>query len=548
MRTGTSPRAAKAAKPPLVDGDRAACAVAVQWIGRGPTLSASSSSVVADPRPAGPRLGDEQEHEIYDVRRKIYPRAVHGWFAGWRVFFVLLTQAIFYGLPWLQWNGRQAVLFDLSARKFHIFGLVFWPQDFIYLTAFLVIAALSLFLFTAIAGRLWCGYACPQTVYTEIFLWIERKIEGDRIARMRLDAAPFSSRKAALKAAKHGVWLALALWTGYTFVGYFTPIQDLGVRAVSWRLEGWETFWILFYGLATYGNAGWMREQVCKYMCPYARFQSVMFDRDTLTITYDPARGEPRGPRSRKTDRHAAGLGDCVDCQVCVQVCPVGIDIRQGLQYECIGCAACIDGCNQVMDKMGYPHGLIRYTTENALAHGYDNRTIARRVRRPRTMIYVGILLAVVGVTTAALALRNPLKVDVIRDRAALAREAAPGIIENVFRVQLMNTDETPRRYTIRAEGLPGLRVVGVEQPIALRAAEARPVALRLQAPLEQRSGERHERHGERHERSGDSHDREEHGEHDELTPGAHKIEFIVEAVEDEKVVRHEKSSFIVPR
>jgi cytochrome c oxidase accessory protein FixG len=522
MHTGTSPRANDAA--------RTARVVAVQWIGRGEGVNGASSAI-SGPKPVRAVLGEEQEQEIYEVRRKIYPRAVHGWFAGWRVFFVLFTQAIFYGLPWLTWNGRQAVLFDLSARKFHIFGLVFWPQDFIYLTAFLVIAALSLFLFTAIAGRLWCGYACPQTVYTEIFLWIERKIEGDRIAQMRLDAAPLSPRKVALKTVKHAVWLVLALWTGYTFVGYFTPIQDLGIRAVSWRLEGWETFWILFYAFATYGNAGWMREQVCKHMCPYARFQSVMFDRDTLTITYDPGRGEPRGPRSKKTDRHAAGLGDCVDCQVCVQVCPVGIDIRQGLQYECIGCAACIDGCNQVMDKMGYPHGLIRYTTENALANGYDTRTetkmMWRRVRRPRTMIYAGILLAIVIGTTAALALRNPLKVDVIRDRASLAREAAPGIIENVYRVQLMNTDETPRQYTIRAEGLPGLKVVGVEQPIAMRGAEGRPVALRLQAPVDPRA---------------------EDPAAGELRPGAHRIEFVVQAIEDEKVMRHERSSFIVPR
>jgi cytochrome c oxidase accessory protein FixG len=507
----------------------------------------AGTSVVSGPKPAPPGPGDEQEQEIYEVRRKIYPRAVHGWFAGWRAFFVLFTQAIFYGLPWMSWNGRQAVLVDLAARKFHIFGLVFWPQDFIYLTALLVIAALSLFLFTTIAGRLWCGYACPQTVYTEMFLWIERKIEGDRVARMRLDAAPLSPRKVGLKAAKHAAWLALALWTGYTFVGYFTPIQDLGMRALSWRIEGWETFWILFYAFATYGNAGWMREQVCKYMCPYARFQSVMFDRDTLTITYDPGRGEPRGPRSKKADRNPKGLGDCVDCHVCVQVCPVGIDIRRGLQYECIGCAACVDGCNQVMDKMGYPQGHIRYTTENALAHRYDAATEARamwrRVRRPRTMIYSGILLAIVGVTIGGLALRNPLKVDVIRDRASLAREAAPGIIENVYRVQIMNTDETPRRYTIRAEGIPGLKVTGVEQPIALRAAEGRPVALKLQAPVEPSGEER------KHEEESDELRPRKHREDSvELRPGAHKIEFIVEAVEDEKVVRHEKSSFIVPR
>ena len=493
------------------------------------------SPIVIGITPVGSTLEQEQEQEIYEVRKKIYPRAVHGWFAGWRVSFVILTQAIFYGVPWLQWNGRQAVLFDLASRKFYIFGLVFWPQDFIYLTAFLLIAALSLFLFTAVAGRLWCGYACPQTVYTEIFMWIERKIEGDRLARIRLDAAPFSLEKLVVKALKHSAWFAVALWTGYTFVGYFAPIQDLGIRAITWQLGSWELFWILFYGFATYGNAGWMREQVCKYMCPYARFQSVMFDRDTLTITYDPNRGEPRGPRSKKTDRHAAGLGDCIDCQICVQVCPVGIDIRKGLQYECIGCAACVDGCNQVMDKMGYPPGLIRYTTENALARGYDTKAMWRRVFRPRTLIYGAVLLAITGAAVGSLAMRNPLKVDVIRDRGSLAREAAPGVIENVYRVQLMNTDEKPRQFTIQAAGLPGLKVVGVEQPIALDAAETRPIAVRLQATLEGQT-----------ERG--VNDKQEHDQRGALSPGMHKIEFIVQASDDDKVVRHEQSSFIIPR
>ena len=493
------------------------------------------SPVVIGITPVRSTLEQEQEQEIYEVRKKIYPRAVHGWFAGWRVFFVILTQVIFYGLPWLQWNGRQAVLFDLASRKFYIFGLVFWPQDFIYLTAFLLIAALSLFLFTAVAGRLWCGYACPQTVYTEIFMWIERKIEGDRLARIRLDAAPFSLEKFVVKALKHTAWFAVALWTGYTFVGYFAPIQDLGIRAITWQLGSWELFWILFYGFATYGNAGWMREQVCKYMCPYARFQSVMFDRDTLTITYDPNRGEPRGPRSKKTDRHAAGLGDCIDCQICVQVCPVGIDIRKGLQYECIGCAACVDGCNQVMDKMGYPPGLIRYTTENALARGYDTKAMWRRVFRPRTLIYGAVLLAIAGAAVGSLAMRNPLKVDVIRDRGSLTREVAPGVIENVYRVQLMNTDEKPRQLTIRAAGLPGLKVVGVEQPIALDAAETRPIAVRLQAALEGQT-----------ESGADG--GQVHDQRDALGPGSHKIEFIVQAIDDDKVVRHEQSSFIIPR
>ena len=244
-------------------------------------------------------VSNEVETALYEVRRKIYPRAVRGWFAGWRWALIWLTQLVFYGGPWLTWNDRQAVLFDLGARKFYIFGWVFWPQDFIFLTALLVISALSLFLFTAMAGRLWCGYACPQTVYTEIFMWIERKVEGERLQRMRLDKAAFTPRKSALKAVKHGIWIALALWTGFTFVGYFTPVRTLAAEVATWTLGPWEMFWILFYGFATYGNAGWMREQVCIYMCPYARFQSVMFDPDTLVITYDARRGEPRGSRRR---------------------------------------------------------------------------------------------------------------------------------------------------------------------------------------------------------------------------------------------------------
>ena len=295
---------------------------------------------------------------LYEAHKKIYPRSVSGLFSNWRWGMVFLTQLVFYGLPWLEWGQRQAVLFDLGARRFFIFGLVLYPQDFIYLTGLLVISALSLFLFTAVAGRLWCGYACPQTVYTEIFLWLENKTEGDRSARMRRDAAPMGWDKFSRKTLKHFLWLAVALWTGFTFVGYFTPIQTLGHEVLQLDMGSWEVFWTLFYGFATYGNAGFMREQVCKHMCPYARFQSAMFDKDTLTVTYDEARGEPRGARSRKTDPLSLNLGACVNCSLCVQVCPTGIDIRDGLQYECIGCGACADVCDTVMDKMGYAPGL----------------------------------------------------------------------------------------------------------------------------------------------------------------------------------------------
>ena len=407
------------------------------------------------------------EQELYAIREVIQPRAVHGVFANWRVALVLLTQAMYYGLPWLQWDNRQAVLFDLAARKFYIFGLVFWPQDFVYLTGLLVLAALALFLFTAVAGRLWCGYARPQTVYTEIYMWLESWLEGDHLARRKLDKSPWSADKLRRRGLKHFVWVLIALWTGFTFVGYFTPIQTLAAEVMSATLGPWETFWILFYGFATWGNAGFMREQVCKYMCPYARFQSVMFDSDTLTVTYDTSRGEPRGSRSKRADHKALGLGDCVDCSVCVQVCPTGIDIRDGLQYECIGCAACIDGCDQIMDKMGYPRGLIRYTTENVVKGKYPDSGILKHVLRPRTIIYTVLLALLSGAFVYSLATRVPLRVDVIRDRVALSKETDEGLIENVYRLQLINKDGQPHRYTLQAQGIDGLQVVTTGREIA---------------------------------------------------------------------------------
>jgi len=424
------------------------------------------------------------DESLFEIRRKIYPRAVTGFLASQRVLLVVLTQLAFYGTAWLEWNGRQAVLFDLAARKFYIFGFVFWPQDFIFLTGLLVIAALSLFLFTAIAGRLWCGYACPQTVYTELFMWIERKVEGDRMARMRLDAQPMSGRKLRLKATRHALWILLAAWTGFTFVGYFTPIRELGASLAAFSLGPWETFWMLFYGFATWGNAGFMREQVCKYMCPYARFQSVMFDPDTLIVTYDTRRGEPRGSRGKSVDPRASGLGDCVDCGICVQVCPTGIDIRNGLQYECIGCGACVDGCNQVMARIGYPKGLIRYSTENALAGRYRDRDILRHLLRPRTLLYSGLLLAVTVAVVAGIVLRTPVKMNIIRDRGNIVRELEDGRLENVYRVQIMNTREDARSFVLSARGIDGVELVVPEtQPIRVGSAGARVVPLELRVP-----------------------------------------------------------------
>jgi len=468
-------------------------------------------------KPAAQAGGGTGEVDLYEVRRKIYPRAVTGLFAGWRWTMVWVTQLVFYGLPWLTWNDRPAVLLDLVQRRFYIFGIVLYPQDFIYLTGLLVISARSLFLFTAVAGRLWCGYACPQTVYTEIFMWIERRIEGDRPARIRLDREDMSARKFALKAAKHGAWLAVALWTGITFVGYFSSIRGVLGSLASFGLGPWETFWVVFYGFATYGNAGFMREQVCKYMCPYARFQSAMFDRDTMIITYDGDRGEPRGARSKKADPKALGLGDCVNCGLCVEVCPTGIDIRKGLQYECIGCAACVDACDKVMDRVGYPRGLIRYDTENGLANRWSREQLFRRVFRPRVLVYGGILIAVTIALFAHLVLRTPLRVDVIRDRGTLGREVENGEIENVYRLQLINSAETARSYRITVSGIDTVRIA-TEPEVQVERAGTRmvPVRVRIDAGKGQ--------------------------------PGTNKLEFRVEAVDDPSVAVREASTFFVPR
>ena len=402
------------------------------------------------------------EESLYEVRRKIYPRSISGLFARWRVIFVFATQLLFYGLPWLSWNDRQAVLFDLVQRKFYIFGLVLWPQDVIYLTLLLILSALALFLFTAVAGRLFCGYACPQTVYTEIFMWIERKVEGDRFARIRLDGEewPWSIRKWRLKITKHFLWFFIAFWTGFTFIGYFTPIETLGSSLLHLSLGPWQSFWLGFYSFATWGNAGFMREQVCKYMCPYARFQSVMVDKDTFLVTYDKVRGEPRGSRNKSTDHGSMGLGDCVDCSICVQVCPTGIDIRDGLQYMCIGCGACIDACDQVMEKIDYPKGLIRYTTERAIEDQESNQSAIRHILRPRVLVYTAFIAVLSAAFMISLLTRNPLRVDVMRDRGALAREIEGVRIENIYRIQIMNASEHRMKVEVKATGLEDLKVL----------------------------------------------------------------------------------------
>ncbi|MDR1969119.1 MAG: cytochrome c oxidase accessory protein CcoG [Burkholderiaceae bacterium] len=431
--------------------------------------------------------GDEAKVSLYQAQKKIHTRSVTGVFTRWRWFFVLATQLFFYGMPWVQWGQRQALLFDLDARRFYIYGLVFYPQDVIYLTGLLIISALLLFLFTAVAGRQWCGYACPQTVYSEIYIWIEHVIEGDRSARIRLDAAPMSPAKFLRKASKQFVWIALALWTGITFVGFFSPIRELIGHVAHLALGPWETFWILFYGFAIYGNAGYMREQICKYMCPYARFQSAMFDKDTLIVTYDAQRGEPRGSRSRKADYKALGLGECVNCTLCVQVCPTGIDIRKGLQYECISCAACIDVCDDVMGKVGYPKGLIRYSTEHALAERWGSRQILRHVFRPRVLMYSAILGAMVLAFIVSLFMHTPFKVDVVRDRAVMSRMVPGNKIENLYRLQIMNAQEQQQSYTLSVDGLPGLELItdSPDGKVIVEAAQSLWVQVHVQAPYD---------------------------------------------------------------
>jgi cytochrome c oxidase accessory protein FixG len=485
---------------------------------------------VSDNSPGGKPVPIEViEESLYEVRRKIYPRSVSGLFARWRFILVFATQLLFYGLPWLSWNDRQAVLFDLVQRKFYIFGLVLWPQDVIYLTLLLILSALALFLFTAVAGRLFCGYACPQTVYTEIFMWIERKVEGDRFARIRLDGEewPWGFRKWRLKITKHFLWLLIAFWTGFTFIGYFTPIETLAASLLHLSLGPWQTFWLCFYSFATWGNAGFMREQVCKYMCPYARFQSVMVDKDTFLVTYDKVRGEPRGSRSKSADHASLGLGDCVDCSICVQVCPTGIDIRDGLQYMCIGCGACIDACNQVMEKVDYPKGLIRYTTERAIEDKESNQSAIRHILRPRVLIYTAFITVLTSAFLFSLATRNPLRVDVMRDRGALAREVEGVRIENIYRIQIMNASEHAMKVRVKATGLEDLKILNSQgkeiQEIEVAPASNQLMPIKVSTTIGQNGS------------------------------GNYPIHFDVTAQEimgDKEVIRtrEEKSTFIIPR
>ena len=455
-------------------------------------------------------MNNPQSASMYESAKKIYPREIGGRFANLSKLATISLLGLFYAVPWFNWDERQAVLFDLPARKFHLLGLTLWPQDFPFLAMLLMIAALSLFFFTALAGRLWCGFACPQTVWTEIFIWMEQLTEGKRSQRMKLDKAPWTWNKLRRKGSKQFLWITFSMWTGFTFVGYFTPIRELGAEFIALNVGGWTLFWGLFYGFATYGNAGYMREQVCKYMCPYARFQSAMFDKDTLIISYDETRGEPRGGRKRSVDAKAAGLGDCIDCQLCVQVCPTGIDIREGLQYECIACAACIDACDSIMDKMEYPRGLVRYTTE----HAVHNETT--HVLRPRMFIYGAILLALIAGLTTAMATRTPVILDVIRDRNALYRELPGEIIENSYTLKIINQSEDGRSFVLKVAGVNGISLDGIDEIVTVDGGGVLSLPVRARA-------------------------------HRDDAYGIMTIQFSVTAVDDEGTIVTEDSRFLGP-
>jgi len=413
--------------------------------------------------------------ELYRQKGKIHSRSVSGRFNTLRWAMVWISQLVFYGVCWLNWDSRQAVLFDIAHERLYLFGLVLWPQDGLLLALLLIVAATALFFVTALAGRLFCGFACPQTVYTSIFVWIEGKVEGDHIARLRLDNAPFGPRKLALRSIKHALWLLVAAWTGITFVGYFTPIDELLGGLASASLGPWEGFWVFFYALFTYVMAGFAREAVCQHMCPYSRFQGVMFDATTTSVAYDARRGEPRGARRQAVA--APAQGDCIDCGICVQVCPTGIDIRDGLQYQCINCGLCADACDDVMEKTGAPQGLIRFASERELA----GKPLPPLSRRPRVAIYGALLVALLAFGGWTLAQRSLLLVDVLRDRGALLRESAEGI-ENAYTLKLMNRSELPQNFEISVAGVPGLRIVG-NTVHRIASGSIRPVQLTLAAP-----------------------------------------------------------------
>jgi cytochrome c oxidase accessory protein FixG len=402
-----------------------------------------------------------------EAAHKVQARATAGRFTRWRWASLWATQLFFFCTPWLQWHGRQLLRFDLEAKRFYLGSLILLPQDLIFLTGLLVFCAMLLFVVTTLWGRVWCGFSCPQTVYTALFMWVERRFEGDRLHRLKLDASGWTFNKLWRRGGKQSAWVLISLATGFTFVGWFTPIREMAQQLAQGGLGSlgfWDAFWTLFYGGFCYLNAGVLREKVCLHMCPYGRFQGALMDMDTRTVAYDVQRGEPRGSASKQGGKQA---GSCIDCTMCVQVCPTGIDIRDGLQAACIGCGLCIDACDTVMDKIAQPRGLVRMATQRELgaapvgpshgAHGGATMPAATPAwARHRVRIYAGLMLALLAGLLWGLQGRSDVRVDVIRDRGVMARQVDDGAVENVYRAQLMNQTDLPLRVRLSVSGLPG--------------------------------------------------------------------------------------------
>ncbi len=449
--------------------------------------------------------------DTYQSENKIYTRRIEGFYQRLRRYTGIPLLLSFLLIPWIPIDGRPAMLFDLSEQKFHIFWMTFWPQDGILLAGLLIIAAFLLFAVTVLVGRVWCGFTCPQTVWTMMFIWAEDKCEGDRNQRIKLDRQPWSLKKLLRKGSKHTIWLVIALITGLTFIGYFYGIQQLIVDVFTFHASGETYFWVLFFTAFTYLNAGWLREQVCKYMCPYARFQSAMYDKDTLLVTYDHARGEQRGPRKSGTDYRADGLGDCIDCSWCVQVCPVDIDIRDGLQYACIDCGLCVDACNSVMDKMGYERGLIRFATEAAMETGQT------RIFRPLMIGYFLLVLIMLGFFVYVTATRTPVGVDVVRDRGVHLFRRVGTNIDNVYTVKINNMSRGEQTYTVSVEGAHSYKLKG-QTRVLLEEGEVLTVPMRVRVPQEA------------------------------LASSSEEIYFVVQSQQDPSISARQKTRFIGPK
>jgi cytochrome c oxidase accessory protein FixG len=411
-----------------------------------------------------------------EAAHKVQARATQGRFTRWRTATLWATQLFFLAVPWLNWHGRQMVLFDIAAQRFYIGSLVLLPQDLIFLAGLLIFSAMLLFVTTTLFGRLWCGFSCPQTVYTELFIWVERRLEGDRHRRLQLDRSGWTLDKLWRRGSKQLGWVLISLVTGLTFVGWFTPMRPLALDVVQGQLGFWDAFWAFFYGGFCYLNAGLLREKVCLHMCPYGRFQSALMDADTRIVAYDSLRGEPRGSQR---------AGACIDCTICVQVCPTGIDIRDGLQAACIGCGVCIDACDAVMDKIGQPRGLVRMATQRSLAPGAPEQPVARAPawHQRRVRIYLGVMAALVAALAWSLAARPDVRVNVMRDRGVMARVVDEGAVENVYRLRLMSQTEQLLQVDIRPAGLEGATVQA--PPVVLAPLEDRWVQVTVRLPTQ---------------------------------------------------------------